>query len=431
MRRKITDLLIEWRDKTDRKPLIINGARQVGKSYIIQEFGADYFDNIITINFEIDKLACKFIEDDITPTSIIKYLEVVSGENIVAGKTLIFFDEVQACNRALTSLKYFCETAPKYHIIAAGSLLGVAINREKFSFPVGKVDELTLYPMDFEEYLWSIKQTKFAQLIKEHYNSNKEIDKSLHELGLKLYTDYFIIGGMPEAISKYIETNSYITVQNIQNNILNNYIADMAKYATPQTSVKIRNCYNSIPAQLAKENKKFQYKVVQRGGSSSLFGEAIDWLIYAGITLKCQSVEHGHIPLKGYIDLSNFKLYMGDVGLLTQMSGMPIQAILSPHNQENTFIGGITENYVAQSLTTKNIPLTYWQSEGKAEIDFVIQQDDKIIPIEVKSGTHIRSKSLNIFMNRYNTPYGIRISKKNFGLENNIKSIPLYATFCI
>lgn len=431
MKRKIMTTLQEWKDKKDRKPLIINGARQVGKSYVIEEFGAANFKNTVTINFEIESAVGNFIEGDITPKSIIQYLEIHTGERITAGETLIFFDEIQACGRALTSLKYFCEQAPQYHIIAAGSLLGVAINREKFSFPVGKVDEITLYPMDFEEFLWAMNKESLAIKIRDHYTLDKAVEEPYHEMGLKLFSSYFIVGGMPEAITKFVESDSFLEAQKIQNNITNEYIADMAKYAPPSMSVKIRACYDSIPAQLAKNNKKFQYKVVQRGGSSSIFGEAIDWLLYAGVVLKCHSIEQGCIPIKAYIDLSSFKLYMGDIGMLTMRSGMPLQTILAPTNSENTFIGGMTENYVAQVLSASSIPLTYWYSEGKAEIDFVIQKEESVIPIEVKSGVNVRSRSLDLFMKRYNCPYGIRVSKRNFGFDNNIKSVPLYAAFCI
>jgi predicted AAA+ superfamily ATPase len=288
-----------------------------------------------------------------------------------------------------------------------------------------------MYNLDFEEFLWALGKESLADMIREHYSQNLEMPQALHQLAIALYLNYFIVGGMPEAIVKFLETDSYLRVQQIQNQILNEYIADMTKYADTATSVKIRACYDSIPAQLAKNNTKFQYKVVQRGGTATIFGEAIEWLIYAGILLKCQNLEHGNIPLKAYADLCNFKLYMGDIGLLTLRSNMPIQTILSPLDEENTFIGGMTENYVAQVFATKGIPLFYWHSEGKAEIDFVFQVENKVIPVEVKSGVHVRSKSLGVFIEKYKCPYGIRISKKNFGFENGIKSVPLYAVFCV
>jgi len=220
-------------------------------------------------------------------------------------------------------------------------------------------------------------------------------------------------------------------VQIIQNDILNEYIADMAKYADAATSVKIRACFDSIPAQLAKENTKFQYKVVQRGGTATIFGEAIEWLNLANITLKCQRLEHGFIPINAYMDLINFKLYMGDIGILTLRSDIPLQTILSTIEIENTFLGAMTENYVAQCFKAKKYRLAYWQSEGKAEVDFVLQIDGKVVPVEVKKGTRNRSKSLGVFMEKYKSEYAIRISKKNFGYGNHIKSVPLYAVFCI
>ncbi|MEA4839530.1 MAG: DUF4143 domain-containing protein [Bacteroidales bacterium] len=361
----------------------------------------------------------------------IQFLEAAKGQKITAGKTLLIFDEIQACERALTSLKYFYEQTPEYHVVAAGSLLGVALNRQRYSFPVGKVNEMNMYPLDFEEFLWAMNREQLAEEIKTHYAQNSAMPEALHQIALELYKQYFIVGGMPAAIVSFITTNSFVKVQPIQNNILNEYIADMAKYAEPATSIKIRACYNSIPAQLAKENTKFQYKVVQRGGTATIFGEAIEWLIFAGIVLKCQRLEHGYIPINAYSDLSNFKMYMGDIGMLTLRSEVPLQTILSTIDEDNTFLGAMTENYVAQAFAAKGYKLWYWQSDGKAEVDFVLQMDGVVVPIEVKKGRRTRSKSLGVFSEKYKTTYSIRISKKNFGLENGIKSVPLYAVFCI
>lgn len=431
MRRKISDSLVEWKNSTGRMPLIINGARQVGKTYILEQFGREHFDNVVYLNMEIEGLFCKFLEENLSPEKILQFLEAAKGQEITAGKTLVFFDEIQACERALTSLKYFCEQTPEYHVVAAGSLLGVAINRQKYSFPVGKVNEMNMYPLDFEEFLWAVNREKLAKEIRENYAENKAMPEALHKTALELYQQYFIIGGMPAAVANFIETNSFLKVQVIQNNILNEYIADMAKYAEPATSIKIRACYHSIPAQLAKENTKFQYKVVQRGGTSTIFGEAIEWLIFAGIVLKCERLEHGFTPINAYIDLINFKLYMGDIGILTLRSQMPLQTILSAISEDNTFLGAMTENYVAQAFATKGYKIVYWQSDGKAEVDFVLQIDGKVVPVEVKKGTRNRSKSLGVFVEKYKSAYSIRISKKNFGFENGIKSVPLYAVFCI
>jgi len=431
MKRKVSDSLIEWKNSPKRKPLIINGARQVGKTYIVEEFGKENYQSVLYLNMEIEHALGKFLETELSPKKILQYLEATRGIAIEAGETLIFFDEIQASERALTSLKYFCEQAPEQHVIAAGSLLGVAINRQKYSFPVGKVSEINMYPLDFEEFLWAMNREKLAEEIKVHYASNEAMPEALHGVALELYQQYFIVGGMPEAVTTFTETESYVKVQLVQNEIFREYIADMSKYADPSTSVKIRACYNSIPAQLAKENAKFQYKVVQRGGTATIFGEAIDWLIFAGIVLKCQRSDHGYMPINAYADLINFKLYTSDIGMLTLQSKVSLQTILSPIEVDNTFLGAMTENYVAQVFVTKGYDLFYWQSDGKAEVDFVLQKEDAIIPVEVKKGQRNRSRSLGIFVEKYKSPYSIRVSKKNFGFENNIKSVPLYAAFCI
>ena len=431
MKRKIFESLVEWKTSDERKPLLLNGARQVGKTYILEEFGKERFENVIYLNMEIEDALSHFIDKELSPRKIIQFIEATKRQEIVPETTLIFFDEIQASERTLTSLKYFCEQTPEYYIVAAGSLPGVTINREKYSFPVGKVNEFYLYPLDFEEFFWALGYEKLAEEIKSHFADNEAMPEALHNVALALYQKYFIIGGMPAAVNTFIKTDSFLKAQVVQNDILNEYIADMVKYADTTTSVKIRACYDSIPAQLAKENAKFQYKVVKRGGTATIFGEAIEWLNLANITLKCQRLEHGYIPVNAYMDLINFKLYMGDIGMLTLRSEVPLQTILSTIETDNTFLGTMTENYVAQCFKAKNYRLAYWQSEGKAEVDFVLQLDGKVVPIEVKKGRRTRAKSLGVFMERYQSEYAIRISKKNFGFENKIKSVPLYAVFCI
>ena len=431
MKRKILNFLIDWKNSNDRKPLILNGARQVGKTYILEEFGNKYFQNVIYLNMEIESALCNFLENELSPKKIIQFIESVKLQEIIPQKTLIFFDEIQACEKALTSLKYFCEQAPEYYVVSAGSLLGVAINREKYSFPVGKVNELCMYPLDFEEFLWALGYNKLSEEIKNHYTNNETMPQALHNTALEIFQKYFIVGGMPAAVNAYIKTNSFLKVQTIQNEINNELIVYMTKYVNATTGTKIRACYDSIPVQLAKENTKFQYKVVQRGGTATIFGEAIEWLNLANIALKCQRLEHGFVPINAYMDLINFKLYMGDIGILTLRSEIPLQIILSSIETDNTFLGAMTENYVAQCFKSKKYRLAYWQSEGKAEVDFVLQIDGKVVPIEVKKGRRSRSKSLSVFMEKYKLEYAIRISKKNFGFENNIKSVPLYAVFCI
>jgi predicted AAA+ superfamily ATPase len=328
-------------------------------------------------------------------------------------------------------LKYFCEDAPQYHVVAAGSLLGVAVNREKYSFPVGKVDELYLYPFDFEEFMWAMDRNLLAEEIKKHYAENLAMDEDLHKLSLDLYKQYCVIGGMPSVILKFKETNSFLAIRDAQQKIMNEYIADMSKYATPATSIKIRACYDSIPAQLAKENHKFQYKTVQKGGTATIFGESLEWLNFAHIVLKCQKITSGNMPIAVSAYFPDFKIYMADVGILTMKSGVPWQMLLNDIDTDKTFMGAVSENYVAQSFTANGKSLFYWKNENTAEIDFVFQEGINVVLVEVKSGTNTHSKSLNLFMKQYGCPYGIRISQKNFGFENSLKSVPLYAVFCI
>ncbi|MCI1958009.1 MAG: AAA family ATPase [Clostridia bacterium] len=429
MRRRIEDKLIEWRQREKRMPLLIYGARQVGKTYILTEFGERYFENTVYINLETNLAVASYFDDDISPERILRFLETTVNQQIIPGKTLIIFDEIQACERALTSLKYFCELAPEYHIAAAGSLLGVAIHRERYSFPVGKVESNTLYPLDFEEFLWAMGEERLADEICGCFEKNESMPEALHKKAIELYRYYLIVGGMPASVKTFSDTGKLVLVPNVQNEILNNYVADMAKYASPSETVKIRGCFNSVPAQLAKENKKFQYKVVQKGGSASMFGESIEWLNQAGVVLKCQKLEQAVNPISVYVDLSSFKLYMSDVGLLVMKSGVPQQTILL--GEPNLFMGSVTENYVAQELAAKGHSLFYWASEHTAEIDFVMQNERDIIGIEVKKGTKVRSRSLGVFVQKYNPSYCIRFSEKNFGFENGVKSVPLYAAFCV
>ena len=429
MQRKIEKKLLNWMNKTkDRMPLLLYGARQVGKTYILNEFGKKYFKNIVYVNLETNLSVASYFSDDISPERLIRFLEVTVNEAIVPGETLIFFDEIQSCERALTSLKYFCEQTPQYHIVAAGSLLGVAIHREKYSFPVGKIESLTLYPMDFEEYLWAMKEDLLAKEIRRCYNTFEPLPEALHQRAIELYRYYLIVGGMPACVSSFSTSGKLIFVSTIQNEIVNNYVADMAKYASPGETVKIRACFNSIPAQLAKENKKFQYKVVQRGGSATLFGESIDWLEQAGIVLKCQKIAQAINPIAVYSDLSSFKLYFGDVGLLVMKSGLAQQTILT--GESNLFMGSITENFIAQALSCNGHKPFYWTSNHLAELDFVVQNEKGIIGIEVKKGLKVHSKSLNEFIKKYSPCCSIRFSEKNFGSTDSIFSVPHYAAFC-
>ena len=429
MKRKITSDLIRWKNNDKRKPLLIHGARQVGKTYIIQEFAKEYYEDYVYVNFDTNKSFDDLFAKNINPDYIISQLEKFFGKKIEAGKTLIIFDEIQASERALNSLKYFCEDARDQHIIAAGSLLGVAINREKFSFPVGKVDVMNLYPMDFEEFLLANNKDALINEIKECYKTTKQMSGTLHDMAIDLYKQYLIVGGMPEAVQGFINEESELAAQNIIGTITDNYIADMSKYATKTESVKIMATFESIPAQLAKENRKFQYKIVQKGGTANMYGEAIAWLTAAGMILKCNKVSTALHPLNAYQDLTSFKIYASDPGILTLKSGYNLFSILESNN--NLFLGAIVENYVANALRSNGFDLKYWESSGKAEVDFLIESGDKVIPIEVKAGDNTKSRSLSVYKDNYQPLYSIRVSTKNFGFVNNIKSVPLYAVFCI
>ena len=428
MERELIKKLRKWKESKNRKPLIIHGARQVGKTYIVTEFGRENYNNMVYVNFEQDEKIIPYFEDSVSPEEIIKVLESFYNEKIVPGQTLIFFDEVQNCNRALTSLKYFTENVPEYDIIAAGSLLGVAINRKKYSFPVGKVILKTVYPLDFEEFLWAKNKELLVNKIKKAYETNSPLNEGLHKEAMELYKEFLIVGGMPMAVKSYIEEVRTIDYTEIQSLILSAYTADMAKYTDNSQSIKTIFAYESIPSQLGKDNKKFQYSMIQKGARSSLFGESIDWLINSGLVLKCYKTTRGDVPPNMFADVSSFKIYMSDVGLLSNRTKIT-KNNLDEYNK--LYKGAITENYVANQLVQNGYELYYWESRTGSEVDFVIIKDEKIIPIEVKSSENVKAKSLQSFIKQYSPEYSIRISSKNFGMENNIKSVPLYATFMI
>ena len=430
MKRFVLQQLIEWKNREDRKPLILNGARQVGKTWLLHEFAKLEYKKEAYVVCRKNNLARQLFSQDFNVDRILRGLRAMTSVDITPGDTLIILDEIQSCERAVTSLKYFCEEAPDYHIAAAGSLLGVAINRNQTSFPVGKVNVLRLFPLDFEEFLTATGNDLLIDEITECYTQMSPINEGLHQKALDLYHDYLIIGGMPEAVKAFIETNSYIDASLVQSSIIDSYTADMAKYASNSEAVKIRACYNSIPAQLAKDNKKFQYKVVQKGGSSSIFGASLEWLKQAGVILECQRVDQGNMPLPVYADQTSFKIYMSDVGLLVNKSQMSVNTIIT--GESNIFMGAVTENYIAQQLASKNYPLYYWTvANSQAELDFVLQKNDKIYAIEVKKGEHVRSRSLSVFKQKYSPDYAIRFSQKNFGKTEDVISIPLYAAFLL
>lgn len=430
MKRKISEQLIHWKNhNAGRLPMLIYGARQVGKTYVMQKLGMDEFKNTVYVNFEADRKIGEYFQSDIKADSVIMVLEKYYQTEIVPGQTLIIFDEIQMCERALTSLKYFAEEAPEYHVIAAGSLLGVAIKRKNFSFPVGKVQMMTMYPMDFEEYLWAKGKELLALKIREHFQGDIPFPEALHQEAMLEYQIYCIMGGMPAVIMAEIADNVTLSPEEIRRMILDSYIADMAKYADEKETVKIFAAYDSLPAQLAKDNKKFQYKLIKSGARASQYGDSIDWLVRAGIVNKCSKCTQGLMPPAAYQDLTAFKLYYSDIGLLASRTGMSLKSFLQPENE--LFRGIYAENYVACALASNGYELFYWEADGNAEVDFMIIRDDHVIPIECKAGNHVKAKSLMIYREKYKPAYSIRISGRNFGMADGIKSVPLYAVFCI
>ena len=430
MERKILNKLIKWKNSPKRMPLLIYGARQVGKTYTALTFGKQYYKNTVYINMEGSTEIAAIFERDLNCERILRELSAKSGQTILKGDTLLIFDEIQSCERALTSLKYFCEEAPEYHILAAGSLPGVALNREKYSFPVGKVDMLTLYPLDFEEFLWATDNRKMCELIKECYEDF--LPNPLHDTAMDLYKNYLVVGGMPRAVSEYMDTKDFDFVVAAQKSLNDAYIADMAKYATPHETTKIMAAWASIPAQLAKENRKFQYKVIKSGARAYEYETPLDWLRTAGIVNKCIRVREGKMPLPAYADNDSFKVYMVDTGLLCSKFEIAANIVLSSSPSFDGFKGALAENYVMQALVTNGISPYYWSSQGKAELDFVFQdRKGNIVPLECKSADNVRAKSLKTFISLYEPAYSVRVSAKNFGFENGIKSVPLYAVFCL
>ena len=431
MYRKIMSYLETWQESTHRKPLILQGARQVGKTYSVLEFGRTHYDNVAYFNFETNPKLNKTFEENISPDYLIPILSHMAGQTIVKEKTLIVFDEVQLCERALISLKYFCEDAPDYHIIVVGSLLGVAVNRAKFSFPVGKVDMKTLYPMDMEEFMLALGEDNLVLQIKESFVSDKPLPSALHDAAMQLYRQYLVVGGMPECVMQYAETKDYILVRHTQDTILASYLNDMSKYNNLNEIKKTRLTYDNITVQLSKKNTRFQYKLIKKGGRASEFENAIEWLCLSGIVSQVYRVGQIKKPLENYRDIDAFKIYVSDMGLLCAKKDVAANDILYMVDELNDFKGGMTENYVNVQLLINGYNTYYWQSERGAEIDFVIQREGKLIPIEVKSADNARAKSLKVYMDTFSPEYAIKLSSKNFGFEDNKKIVPLYATFCI
>lgn len=430
MKRKIMEKLLRWRDQgAGRMPLLLYGARQVGKTFVMKELAAAGFQNFVYVNFEEDQRIGDYFQANIRADEVVSVLEKYYQAQIIPDRTLILFDEIQMCERALTSLKYFAEEAPEYHVIAAGSLLGVALKREKFSFPVGKVQILQMFPMDFEEYLWARGRELLAEKIRKSFAENAAMAEHLHLDAMQEYRHYCITGGMPAVVKADLTKDAVLKSEEIRQMILNAYVADMAKYAQEKETVKIFAAYDSLPVQLARDSKKFQYKLIRSGARASQYGDSIDWLVQSGIVHKCSKCTQGFMPPAAWQDLSAFKLYYSDLGLLSARTGMKEQSLLAPESER--FRGIYAENYVACALRANGYELFYWESEGSAEVDFLIVQEGRVIPVECKAGDHVKAKSLMVYRERYAPAYGIRISGRNFGMADGIKSVPLYAAFCI
>ena len=427
MYRKIMGFLKAWKENEHRKPLILQGARQVGKTYSILEFGRTHYENVAYFNFETNPKLNKTFEENISPDYLIPILSHIAGQTIVTEKTLIVFDEVQLCERALTSLKYFCEDAPDYHIIVAGSLLSVAVGRAKFSFPVGKVDMKTLYPMDMEEFMLALGENDLVEQIKESFQTDTPLPSALHDAAMQLYRQYLVVGGMPECVMQFAGTKDDILVRHTQDTILVSYLNDNNLNEIKKTRLD----YDNITVQLSKKNTRFQYKLIKKGGRASEFENAIEWLCLSGIVSRVYKVEQIKKPLENYRDIDAFKIYVSDLGLFCAKKDLAANDILYMVEEINDFKGGMAENYVNVQLSINSYYTYYWESERGAEVDFIIQRDGQLIPIEVKSADNTRAKSLKVYMDTYKPAYAIKLSTKNFGFEDNKKIVPLYAAFCI
>lgn len=424
MKRYAMDKLVYWKNKRNRKPLILKGARQVGKTWLMKEFGKKCFKNTAYINFDSDVRMRRIFEEDYDIQRIIRMINIETGERIIPEETLIIFDEVQEAPRAISSLKYFCENAPEYAVVSAGSLLGVAIH-EGVSFPVGKVESLNMYPMSFREFLTAMGEEALADIIeeKDYQALNTFSDKYINWLKL-----YYFVGGMPEAVNDYAECGDVTSVRDIQKQILELYENDFSKHTPNDELARIRMVWNSIPLQLAKENKKFFFGQIRKGARAKNFELAIEWLQDCGLAGKVYRVEKPGIPLKAYTDFSAFKMYLLDVGLLGAMSDLDARSILEKNELFTEFKGALTEQYVYQQIIseTEYTPY-YFSASSHTEIDFLIQKEGQVIPLEVKAEENVKAKSLKAYFNKYNPPYAVRTSMMDYRKEEWMVNIPLYA----
>ena len=434
MYREITQELIRWKDKRRRKPLILTGVRQCGKTYIINEFGNSHFKNMAHLNFEESENAGAIFEYDFNVDRIITEIGYLTGETIVPGETLLFLDEIQICPKAITALKYFCENKRELHVICAGSLLGVAIKRDQMSFPVGKVNRLQLYPMSFKEFVIACGRTDLVEIL-----SKWPTDRAVPDLYAapmkKLLKEYYIIGGMPEAVQTWLDTHDYNEVTDVHMEILRDYADDFSKYAPANEVPKIRWIWDSIPVQLAKENNKFVFSHVKAGKRSAQLEDALQWLKDAGLITQLFLVEKPELPLSGFADKTYFKVYMSDIGLLRTKAGMSPETVFGETGMYIRFKGGFSENYVLNELCSIGENPYFWRSGNTAEIDFIYEDQSYMIPVEVKSADNTQAKSYKQFCKRYEPVFGFKLSEKNIA-ENMCEStrtfsIPLYMIWSI
>ncbi len=424
MYRNIIEQLREWKNKEGRKPLILAGARQVGKTYILRKFGEEEFDNVVYVNCEDNVLAKNLFVQDYNMQRIVLALGAIAGQSIEAGKTLIILDEIQEAPRGLSVLKYFCENAPQYHVAVAGSLLGITMHRGE-SFPVGKVDILHIYPMTFDEFLLAKGNRQLVDILRSKDWVTIKLLKSEY---IKALREYYFVGGMPEAVGKFIETNDAVKVREIQKNILYTYQKDISKHVPTSESNRINMVWQSMPSQLVKENKKFIYGVAKPGGRAKDFEVAIQWLMDAGLVYKVERVNEAKMPLKFYVDFSSFKLFLLDCGLLGAMSETPPEKLLVAENGMEESKGAFTENYVmSQLVATHDTSVFYYSNDAKLEIDFLIQHGNEIVPIEAKAEENLRAKSLSTFVASHSEMHGLRFSMSDYREQDWMTNVPLYA----
>ncbi len=433
MKRKEYQNLVDWKNKSQRKPLLVLGVRQCGKTYLIKEFGKAEFEDMAYCNFDGNRGLQAIFDYDFDLNRILDELgSVVLGKQIVPGKTLLVFDEIQDCPRAIQSLKYFCENLPELHVIAAGSMLGVALKEQGVSFPVGKVERLEMFPMSFEEFVSADGGEKYIDGMKKN-PLDREISE-LYSVPLKKYLQsYFIVGGMPEAVQKWVDTHNYSEVEEIQNQILMDYADDFGKHVKPETAIKIKLIWDAIPSQIAKENNKFIFSHVKEGARSKDLEDALEWLVSAGLVYKLNMVPVPQIPLESMKDNTYFKVYMADVGLLRKKSNVNYRTILNGDDLYMQFKGAFAENYVLSQLKCMKVPAYFWRTKADAEVDFISDFEGLLFPIEVKSSDNTKAKSLQLFCKRYSPKLAFKSSLKNIGdnMEENthVWSLPLYAIF--